>query len=229
MSLRLRRLLVPAASTALLLAVLVSLGVWQVARLHWKTGLLADIDRAEASPAIPLPAHPRPFEKVRVEGSFLPDASARYGADVRDTPGGPLLGAQLLMLLRRSGALPVLVDRGWAPNDAAVSTPTGAVAIEGYVRAPEHPGLFSAADDPARHLFYTLDPTVIARALQPGPIAPFTLIALQPGAAGGPYPWPATQLPRPPNDHLSYAITWFGLAAVLAGMFAAWSAKVLRA
>jgi len=213
-----RRLLVPAATTLCLLAVLVSLGIWQVERLAWKRGLLAAIDHAEAAPAIPLPADPTQFEKVSVTGRFLPDRAALYAAQVRDTAQGPVLGAQLLMPLQRTDAPTVIVDRGWVPEHAEIPTPPGIVQVEGYVRAAEHPGLFSATDNPASRHFYTLDPPAIARALQLGPVAPFTLVVLQSGAANA-YPAPAEHLPRPPNDHLSYAITWFGLAGVLLVVF----------
>ena len=42
-------------------------------------------------------------------------------------------------------------------------------------------------------------------------------------------PEPASALPRPPNDHLNYALTWFGLAASLVAVFGAYVRKVLRA
>ncbi len=50
-----------------MLAVLLGLGTWQVQRLHWKRGLLAQIARAEAAPAVPLPANPEPFTKVQAD------------------------------------------------------------------------------------------------------------------------------------------------------------------
>ena len=83
----------------------------------------------------------------------------------------------------------------------------------GYVRPPEHPRWFGATDDPAARRFFALDPAAIGAALGLAEVAPFTLVAL--GPAGG-VPEPAQALPRPPNDHLGYAITWFGLAGLLA-------------
>jgi surfeit locus 1 family protein len=43
------------------------------------------------------------------------------------------------------------------------------------------------------------------------------------------YPDPAQHLPRPPNNHLSYAITWYGLAAGLLLVFGLWTREVLTA
>ncbi len=207
-----------------MLAILIGLGVWQLQRLQWKLGILAAIDHAEASPAIPLPAHPAQFTKVRAEGRFIPGKQARYGADVRDTPIGPVLGSRVIEPLDRAGQAPLLVDRGWAP-DGPVAEPTGPVTVEGYIRTPDRPGLFSATDDSVKRLFYTLDPAKIGAALGLPSEAPYTLVAMGPDA--GP-PVPATALPRPPNDHLNYALTWFGLALSLLVVFAAYCRKALR-
>ena len=182
-------------------------------RLEWKTRLLADIDAAETAPAQPLPASPGPFEKVYVDGTLRPDA-ALYGSEVRDTASGPIIGAYLIEPLDRPGAPTILVNRGWVPTNGAVPPVAAAAAhVEGYVRSADTPGLFSARDDPAGRRFFTLDPAAIGPALGVDRPAPFALVQLgtpQPSV----YPQPATALPRPPNDHFSYALTWFGLAAV---------------
>ena len=74
---------------------------------------------------------------------------------------------------------------------------------------------------PPRGVFYTLDPRAIGDALGVHNVAPFTLVALgAPAAPDGPVP--ADTLPRPPNNHLQYAFTWFGLAGALAAVFVAW-------
>ena len=69
--------LLPGLVTVLMLAILIGLGVWQLQRLQWKRGILAAIDQAEASPAIPLPEHPAQFTKVRTEGRFMAGKQAR--------------------------------------------------------------------------------------------------------------------------------------------------------
>jgi surfeit locus 1 family protein len=208
--------------------VLIGLGTWQVERLHWKQSLLAAIDRAEQSAPIPLPSHPAPFMKVAVTGRFRADRSALYGVEVRETPSGPVLGAQWIEPLERPGAPDLLVDRGWVPlaRSRPISEPTGPVPIEGFVRPAARPNWFSPGDDPASRHFYTLDPDKIGAALGLPQVAPFTLVALGP-APPELYPDPAKQLPRPPNNHLSYAITWYGLAAALLVVFVSWTRKTL--
>ena len=213
-----------------MLAILLGLGTWQVERLHWKQALLAQLARAEAAPPIPLPANPEPFAKVAVSGHLRDDLSAQYGAEVHDTSSGPQLGAQLIVPLEREAADPILVDRGWVPptRRQPIALPTGEVTIEGYVRPGEKSGVFSAKDDPAARQFYTLDPTAIGAALGLPQVAPFVLVAMGP-AMPERWPAPAQHLPRPPNDHLSYAITWYGLAVSLVVIFVLWARKVLSA
>ncbi len=211
-----------------MLAILCGLGVWQLQRLAWKTALLARIDAAEAAPGVALPAQPLAFEKVRVRGALRPAGIARYGVEVRDTPQGQKLGSQVVVLLDRAGALPLVVLLGWAPANRQVALPAGERAYEGYIRQPARAGLFSPAADPARRVFYTLDPAAIGRSLGADRVAPFALMVTgqpQPGV----YPAPATAMPRPPNDHLQYALTWFGLAAVLLVVFGVHARKVLSA
>ena len=215
--------------TAVMLAGLVSLGTWQLQRHGWKTSLLADIDRGEASPAIALPPDPVPFTKVYVEGVLRDDLNALYGSELRTLPTGPVLGAHLLTPLQRPGAAPIIVDRGWVPTDRLrpVEPTAGPVRIEGYVRAPEPTPRFGAQDDPAARRFFALDPAAIGASLGLPSVAPFTLVALGQVPRGA-LPIPARDLPRPPNNHLMYAFTWFGIAGALLAVFAAYCRNALR-
>lgn len=240
------RLLVPAISTAVMVAIMLALGIWQVQRLAWKRDLLARIDAAEAAPPVPLPPDAisvREFAKVSATGTFQAARHALYGVDVRQTRAGQALGARLIVPLDRPGGLPLLVDLGWVPTDRPLpAPPAGPVSVTGYLRTPDHAGSFAAADDAGKARFFTLDPAAIGRALGLEGVAPFVLVALGPARAAGQrdgqpdgppdgalYPDPARALPRPPNDHLQYAITWFGLAIVLMAVFAAYVRKARRA
>ena len=217
------RLFWPSLTTAVMLAMTTGLGVWQVERLRWKTELLHEIDQGEAAPARLLPASPQsptpaPFTKVRVSGLLRQDLQALYGVDVRDTLAGPVLGAYLLEPLERPGADVVIVNRGWVPVDRVQPGSPVDATVEGYVRAPERPGLFSLSDDLKARRFYSLDPAVIATSFGLPHAAPFTLVALG-SVPRGAYPEPATEMPRPPNNHLTYAITWFSLSVILVVIF----------
>ncbi len=218
----LRRLLIPLLSTLVMLGILISLGTWQLHRLAWKTDLLGQIDRAEQLPAIPMPDQPTQFQKVRLEGQFLSDTQGFYAAELRDG----VLGAQLIVPVLRPGKPTVLVDLGWVPDNAPRPIPIAPGPVDGFIRDAETAGPFSAKDNPATHRFYTLDPAAIGAGLGQSNVAPYVLFAIGPSVAGQ-YPSPATALPRPPNDHLQYALTWFGFAVTLVIIFLLYARKVL--
>ncbi len=220
----LRRFLIPVLVMLPVLAVLLGLGTWQVQRLGAKNALLAEIAAGEAAPARPLGATPpAAWTKVAVTGRFDHEREVLLGLEVR----GPILGARLVTPLIRDGAPPVLVDRGWVPADKSgvIVRPAGPVTLEAYARPGETAGMFSATDDPAGRRFYTFDPPLIARSLGLPAPEPFGLVALGPGPG---LPDPARTLPRPTNSHLGYAVTWYGLALSLLGVFAAWMRRRLK-
>jgi surfeit locus 1 family protein len=215
-----RRLLIPGLMTLVMLATLLTLGTWQVSRLLWKQGLLAAIAAGEQRPPVPLGESPPAFTRVRAEGRFKA-ITALYGAEVRGNNGG----ARLLGILQREGAPPVLVDRGWVPVPLP-PLPPAPTAVEGYIRPAETPGPFAPTDDLAGRRFYTLNPEAIGRALGVPNLAPYTLVAMSAPGAPPATPDPARTLPRPPNNHLTYAITWYGLAIALLVVFALYARKV---
>ncbi|HUN43932.1 MAG TPA: SURF1 family protein, partial [Acetobacteraceae bacterium] len=224
-----RRLLGPGLIALAMLAILIGLGTWQIYRLHWKEGILAQIARAEAAPPVPLHGDPTPFTKVAVTGRLRADLSASYGDDVRDMPAGPVMGSFLIQPLERPGHPPLLVDLGWVPQHppAPIAQPPGETTIVGFVHQGEKPGFFAAGDDPAARAFYTLDPQKIGASLGLPHVAPFILVAMGP-APPQRWPDPARHLPRPPNNHLNYAITWYSLAITLVVMFVIRARKALR-
>lgn len=222
MSPRMRRSLPVLLAALPVLAVLLSLGAWQVRRLAWKTDLLDRIALAEAGPAVPLTATPVPFTKVAVIGRFLHDREALLGSEVR----GNALGARLVTPLEAVGLMPVLVDRGWVPVERqglSIARPEGLVTVTGYVVPPQERDFFAARDDAAGRRFFTAEPAAIGAAVGLSQVMTEMLVALQePGAGRGALPAAAQTLPRPANSHLGYAITWYGLAAALAGVVFAW-------
>lgn len=221
-----RRLAWPAVMTIAMLIVLIGLGTWQVQRLHWKRDVIARIAHAEANAPIPLTSDPQPYAKVLAEGRLRGDLTVLFGAEVRETPTGPKMGAHLIVPLERDGAPPLLVDRGWVPlaPTAPLDIPAAPVSLTGFVRPPEEPGWFSAADNVAERHFYTLDPSAIAAALRLKNAEPYVLVALGPKPPSL-WPEPAHHLPQPPNNHLSYVITWYGLATALVVIFLVYARK----
>lgn len=213
-----RRLLLPSVVTLLALLVLLGLGAWQVERLAWKSDLLARFAAAEAAPPVPLADPPPPFGKVAVTGRFDHTREALVGLELH----GTTLGARLVTPLLRADGPAILVDRGWVPfeHDRLVGQPEGEITVTGWIHPGETAGWTSATDDPAGRRFYTLNPATIGAALGLPRVAPFVVVAM--GRTAG-LPEPSATMPRPTNNHLGYAITWFGLAAGLVGVFLVWA------
>lgn len=225
-----RRLIVPAVSTAVMLVVLIGLGFWQLQRMAWKHAILVAIADAETRPAVPLTNTPAPFTKIRVTGRFRDDLASLYGAEGRQTRDGPVMGAQLLVPLERDGEPTLLVIRGWVPpptTQHAKLPADGQTSVEAFVRPGELAGMFAARDDVAGRRFYTLDPAAIGAALGLARVAPLVLVAIGPTPPET-FPDPAHTLPRPSDNHLTYAIIWFALAVALAVIFTLHTRKALR-
>jgi surfeit locus 1 family protein len=213
-----KRLIAPGISAFICFWLLIALGVWQLHRLKWKEGILAEIHQAAISAPIPLPAHPSPFEKVSIAGTWIPGKAALYGDQVHDSPAGPVSGGELIMPLQRPAGETVLVDLGWVPQQTPVPLPepSGLTQVAGYLHAPIEPGWFAGTDSPGQGLYYTLNPAKISAGMGLKNPSPYILIAMGPmPPPGSALPQPAQDLPTPPNNHYEYALTWFGFALVL--------------
>jgi len=220
------------------MAILIGLGVWQLQRLKWKEALLADIARAEASPAQPLEpvldalavGHSADFIRVKVTCRGLAQAPAVELYALKDGQiGSRLISAcPVLSALYRS----ILVDRGFIPDtvanrplpDPLARTP---VEITGVLRTPERGNFMTPPNTSKRWYLHNAD--AMGKALGADqPVAPVFLMAetssnpefktLQPA------PFPVDI----PNRHLGYALTWFGLAGALAGVYGAAVFKRMR-
>jgi surfeit locus 1 family protein len=229
--------LIPSIAAACAFAILIGLGVWQVKRLAWKEALIATVSERFAAPATALPppsdwAHLDPaddeFRRVRVSAEFRNDKAALVfttGSSLRAGEQGP--GYWVFTPARFSGGI-VMVNRGFVPEgrqDPAslhAGELAGRLDIVGVMRWPERPGLFTPDEEPAKNLFFARDSTAIAAAKDIGPVAPFYIELESPAAPGG-FPVAGALQPSFPNNHLGYAVTWFGLAAVLAASFAFWA------
>ncbi|MCS6930856.1 MAG: SURF1 family protein [Acetobacteraceae bacterium] len=215
-----RGVLWPVAAALPVLCVLLALGWWQLQRWQWKTALLARMDAAEAAPPAPLGPAPEPFARVLAEGVLDASRAALVGLEPRQGT----LGARLVVPLIREGAPPVLVDLGWVPQGARGPVPEGRVSILGFVHPGEARSWLAASDDTSARHFYTFDPPGIAAALGLPHAEAFALVRLGPPGL----PDPARAIPRPPNNHLGYVITWWGLALSLIVVVGAFLFRRLR-
>jgi surfeit locus 1 family protein len=235
---RRKSLLWPALFTLAASVLLVGLGVWQLERLHWKEALIAEIEARSTMPPEPLPPAadwPRltpdgyDYRHVKAQGTFEHDKEILVFHGPGFSRKGILTPGYLVLTpLRLASGGIVIVNRGFVPeslkNKAARTEGEipGPTTVTGLMRPPEPRNLFTPADEPAKARYFTRDPALIAAALGVTDTAPFTIDADDTPVPGG---WPkggTTEIVIP-NNHLSYALTWFGLAIGLFGVFAAFA------
>jgi surfeit locus 1 family protein len=224
----------PSVVALLAFVVLIGLGSWQIERKAWKEGLIAALnERLAAAPqALPPPERWRDldpandeFRRVSFTAVFAADEALVYagGSTFRPDVSGP--GYWVFAPTTPAAGALVVVNRGFVPEgrqDPATHPPPAApVALAGSLRWPEPRSFFAAKDDPGRNQFFLRDQLAIAAAKGWGRVAPFYVELETPTGANN-LPRAGRLVPSLRNDHLQYAITWYGLAAVLAVAFALW-------
>jgi surfeit locus 1 family protein len=223
------------------LGILVALGTWQLQRKAWKDELIAQLDAKLAASPTDLPARERwqrldagadEFRRVAFPAEFLPAEEALVyssGSALRPDAVGP--GYWVFAPARLTGGSIVVVNRGFLPEgrqDAKTrgqGQTSGVVDIVGVMRWPEARNQFTPPDEPSKNLWFARDPASMAAAKNWGSVAPFYIDQEAPAAPGG-LPKVGPLKASLPNNHLQYAVTWYGLAfAILIATIFFWRAR----
>ena len=212
------------AALALAAAGFVALGIWQLQRLDWKRALIARVEGRIHAPAQPPPASsawPRvkterdEYRHVAMEGHYVRGRGTRVQALTELGAGDWVLDP-----LQTADGI-VLVNRGFVPDGANPSQPpTGTATVRGLLRISEPGGAFLRLNQPGQDRWYSRDVAAIARARGLSGVAPYFIdAAATPGDTSG---WPRAGMTvvRFRNQHLQYALTWFGLAVLT--LWATW-------
>ncbi|MFT3977930.1 MAG: SURF1 family protein [Sphingomonas bacterium] len=203
---------------------LVALGVWQLERLRWKEALIARVEAKLAAPPVAAPPASHhatdadTYTRVTARGRWVSGRDAYVQAVTElgsgywvmtplDTPGGR-----------------ILVNRGFVPADRRGRAPAaeGDAAVTGLMRLTEPHGGFLRANDPAGDRWYSRDTAAIAAARGLGKVADWFIDRNGGGASGAGWPRGGLTVVAFRNSHLSYALTWFAMAGLLAVL--AWRA-----
>jgi surfeit locus 1 family protein len=229
--------------SALGVAILLGLGFWQLERRVWKEELIARIEARTNAPPATLPsegewknvnAERDEYRRVTARGTFRHDREVQVYTVASEQKGrmaGP--GYWVMTPLELSSGGLVIVNRGFVPLDRrnpesrTAGQVSGQTTVTGLLRMPEQGTLFSPKNEPVRNAWYRRDPGEIAHALKLERVAPFAIDADGTANPGGLPEGGRTRISFP-NDHLQYAITWFGLALALAGVFAAFAWQRLQ-
>ena len=224
------------------LAILISLGTWQVERLHWKEGLIADIAARQAASPVPLSdieamaatGGDIEYRKVTATGRYINNKERHFFATWRGQTG-----YYIYTPLELADGRILFVNRGFVPFDnkepemRMQGQLTDQQTVTGLAREklPGKPSWVVPDNDVAKNIFYWKDLDVMAESvgLEKASVIPFFVDAdSTPNPAGLPIGG-VTQVDLP-NDHLQYAFTWYGLAAVLVVVVAiSWFRKGAKA
>jgi surfeit locus 1 family protein len=244
---RLRSLILPAVATLVGLAILVVLGFWQIQRLHWKTDLIARVEAGLTAAPVPAPGPAEwpaldvsamEYRPVTVTGTFGEERYEVYVAYTLTEPKGPVGGVGYVVMrpLLTTEGWTVYVNRGFVPSDRrypnqrAEGEIAGVTTITGLMRAPYRRPWFAPGDSIPDNVWFSRDPVLFAEAYgaPSDEVAPYIIdAAFDPDLPGG-LPQGGETIIQFPNNHLGYAITWFGLAIALAGVFIAFVRGRLR-
>jgi len=241
-----RKLLWPFIAAVCALAVLLKLGFWQVDRLAWKEALIAKVAEDVRLDPVPAPGPERwpdmdpdeaDYRHVEASGRFLEGAALYYIAlsEPKGRYSGP--GYFVYSPFETGDGWRVMVNRGFIPQDvppdvrrAALAPPEGEMRIEGVLRRSEKPNWATPETDVNNKVWFARDTDDMAAVLGvPGEkIAPYSIdldAAFTPGSG---LPQAGETIVKFKNDHLGYALTWFGLAATLVGVFLTYALSLIR-
>lgn len=215
--------------------ILIGLGTWQVQRLYWKEGVLQTIDQRTHAAPVPLADVEARFAAtgdvdympVTATGTFVHEGERHFFSTWQG-----ISGFDILTPLQLDDGRYVLINRGFVPYDLkdpakrAEGQVTGEVTITGLARNPllAKPSSMLPDNDPAKNMFYWKDRDVMAATA--GLPAGYALVPILIDADKAPNPGGlpigGVTIIDLPNSHLQYAVTWYGLAAALAGVLLVW-------
>ncbi len=208
-------------------AMLVSLGVWQLHRLDWKRDLIQRVEQRVHAPPVAAPGRDQwpqvnvansEYLHVVVRGRFQHDRETLVQA-VTELGGGFWVITPLETL---DGDV-VLINRGFVPptqRDPATRARgqvEGVTTVTGLVRISETGGAYLRENEPATDRWYSRDVAAIAAARGLSDVAPYFIDADASETSSGGAPIGGLTVIRFSNNHLQYALTWFGLALMVAG------------
>jgi len=205
------------------LAILLGLGTWQANKVASKTARIERLQAGLIAAPIPLPSHvddplALEYQRVTFNGVVSSEAPIRvYGTDTRGKAG-----YFLYLPVKTQFGPSVFVNFGWVPDHGKekASLPSGAQAFSGIVRISAVAGSWTPPNDLTKGVWYTADIYEMAKHFGLGS-KDFYPLRIFLDHRGEPSALPRGSQVRIdiPNNHFQYALTWYGLAAALLGVF----------
>lgn len=226
-------LLLPLILSVVGVFILVSLGNWQMKRKAWKETLISQVtERVDSAPLafkdVKAKSHNLEalnYQPVRVRGVFDHSQERHYFL-----PHNGKVGWHIITPFETDEGDILFVDRGFVPDTLkeADKRPKGLIkgeqTIEGLVRLSEVPNYFSPKNNVRQNKWYVRDLSELYGSLNASAVKPLPFMIDQKRVGtSGEWPLPGVTKVKFTDKHLGYALTWYGLAMTLIGVFAAFS------
>mgnify|MGYP001790877977 FL=1 len=204
---------------AVVFLTMLSLGIWQVQRLQWKVDLIETVEARAFGDPVEAPFGTVTEDDhaylrvVTADGVFMNDQSQRVKALTE-------LGAgSWLMTPLQTDTRIIWINRGFVPTgsrEAGWTKPDGPISVTGLLRLTEPDGTMLEKNDPDQGRWFSRDVAALSSEAGLGRTAAYFVDAEHTGGADS---WPRGGLTQVNfrNSHLSYALTWFAMAALFLG------------
>jgi surfeit locus 1 family protein len=216
-----KRMIGPIVMGVIGIAILLWLGTWQVQRLAWKEGVLAEISAEITAAPVPLPL------MISTDMKYLPvTASGTIGQEELHVLVSRLqigAGYRIIVPFELDDGRRVLLDRGFITPDAKNNFRAAhAATVIGNLHWPDDMNSSTPNPDLSENIWFGRDIAAMATVLDTSEV----LIVARADTGDGIEAMPVG-IEGIKNDHLGYAITWFSLALVWFGMtlFLLWRIK----
>jgi surfeit locus 1 family protein len=226
-----------------LTALWIGLGVWQIERLQWKEGLIAEVDARLTAQPYDLPpatawsameSSTFDYHPVTLSGQYAAAEPVLVFTSLTE-PKGKYAGAGYWIMtpFTPDGGGTVFINRGFVPQDSSRAfldqntVPKGHLSLTGIALPPEAPGPFTPPPDRTNHVDWIANASRLAAFDGiSGPVFPLTVDL--PAGPRGALPQGGETTVDFPNNHLGYAFTWFGLAILTPALLAYWVWRQVR-
>ena len=223
MNIYFRPLLWPSIFSVIIFTILFSFGTWQVKRLFWKEALIERYTTQSQSNPIKNPSKLdssiNEFKSVEFTGSLLHKNEIYITGKTYEG----IAGFHVITPFELNNNKIILINRGWVsegyrnPEKRKFSLVEGQILIKGIIRYPQKKGYFVPENDGKNGFWFTIKPNEIINFLNLTSnkvINNYYIDALRQGEKLT-LPIGVTGKPKLRNQHLSYAVTWYGLALSL--------------
>ena len=216
---------------------LLALGTWQMQRLYWKEGLIAERTARFTAQTVASPAAGTvlaademaalDYRRATATGIFMHDRELYLAA--RTMNGNA--GYQIVTPMTLGGGGTLLVNRGWVPaerkdaNRRGQGQIEGTVTVEGILRRPGSQNWLVPDNEPLNNLWFWTDLNSMAVAVGPGEAVVPMFLEAGPAENPGGLPIGGQTRIQVPNDHLQYAIIWYALALAFGVIYIVYTRK----